>query len=385
MSQTDANTMAHPLKRTPLYDLHLKLGARLVPFTGYEMPLQYTAGILKEHLHTRASAGLFDVSHMGQIMLRPRSGVLADAAHALEQLVPADILGLAPARQRYGLFTNAAGGILDDLMISNRGDHYLLVVNAARKDADEAHLRTHLAPICEVQRSDRALLALQGPKSESVLASLAPACASMRFMDVREMIVAGAACIVARSGYTGEDGFEISVPEEAATCVAEALLSHADVAPIGLGARDSLRLEAGLPLYGSDLDEATTPVEADLSWAISKSRRTGGARSGGFPGAGIILGQIANGASRRRAGLRPEGRQPVREGAQLFADAEGQQPAGVVTSGGFGPSIQAPVAMGYLATRFAAPGTKLFAEVRGKYIPLEAVTLPFVAHRYKRD
>jgi len=207
----------------------------------------------------------------------------------------------------------------------------------------------------------------------------------MRFMDVREMIVAGAACIVARSGYTGEDGFEISVPEDAATCVAETLLSHTDVAPIGLGARDSLRLEAGLPLYGSDLDEATTPVEADLSWAISKSRRAGGAHSGGFPGAEIILGQIENGASRRRAGLRPEGRQPVREGVQLFADAEGQQPAGVVTSGGFGPSIQAPVSMGYLATPFAAPGTKLFAEVRGKYIPLEAVTLPFVAHRYKRD
>jgi len=385
MSQTDASTMAHPLKRTPLYDLHLKLGARMVPFAGYEMPLQYTAGILKEHLHTRALAGLFDVSHMGQIMLRPRSGVLADAAHALEQLVPADILGLAPARQRYGLFTNAAGGILDDLMISNRGDHYLLIVNAALKDADEAHLRTHLAQICEVQRSDRALLALQGPKSESVLASRAPACATMRFMDVREMTIAGAACIVARSGYTGEDGFEISVPEDATTCVAEALLSHGDVAPIGLGARDSLRLEAGLPLYGSDLDETTTPVEADLSWAIPKSRRTGGARSGGFPGADIILGQIENGASRRRVGLRPEGRQPVREGVQLFADAEGQQPAGVVTSGGFGPSIQAPVSMGYLATRFAAPGTKLFAEVRGKYIPVEIVTLPFVAHRYKRD
>lgn len=385
MSQTDANTMAHPLKRTPLYDLHLKLGARMVPFAGYEMPLQYTAGILKEHLHTRASAGLFDVSHMGQIIVRPRSGVLADAAHALEQLVPADILGLAPARQRYGLFTNAAGGILDDLMISNRADHYLLIVNAARKDADEAHLRTHLAQICEVQRSDRALLALQGPKAEAVLASLAPACASMRFMDVREMIVAGAACIVARSGYTGEDGFEISVPEDAATCVAEALLSHADVAPIGLGARDSLRLEAGLPLYGSDLDETTTPVEADLSWAISKVRRTGGLRSGGFPGSDIIFGQISNGVLRRRAGLRPEGRQPVREGVQLFADAEGVEQAGAVTSGGFGPSIQAPVSMGYLATRFAAPGTRLFAEVRGKYIPVEAVTLPFVAHRYKRD
>lgn len=385
MSQTDASTTAHPLKRTPLYDLHLKLGARMVPFAGYEMPLQYTAGILKEHLHTRASAGLFDVSHMGQIIVRPRSGVLADAARALEQLIPADILGLAPARQKYGLFTNAAGGILDDLMISNRADHYLLIVNAARKDADEAHLGTHLAQICEVKRSHRALLALQGPESETVLASLAPACAAMRFMDVREMIVAGAPCIVARSGYTGEDGFEISVPEEAATGVAEALLSHADVAPIGLGARDSLRLEAGLPLYGSDLDEATTPVEADLSWAISKSRRAGGLRSGGFPGAEIILGQIANGAPRLRAGLRPQGRQPVREGVQLFADAEGQQPAGAVTSGGFGPGIQAPVSMGYLATPFAAPGTKLFAEVRGKYIPLETVTLPFVAHRYKRD
>lgn len=385
MSQTDASTTAHPLKRTPLYDLHLKLGARMVPFAGYEMPLQYTAGILKEHLHTRASAGLFDVSHMGQIIVRPRSGVLADAARALEQLIPADILGLAPARQKYGLFTNAAGGILDDLMISNRADHYLLIVNAARKDADEAHLGTHLAQICEVKRSDRALLALQGPKSETVLASLAPACAAMRFMDVREMIVAGAPCIVARSGYTGEDGFEISVPEEVATGVAEALLSHADVAPIGLGARDSLRLEAGLPLYGSDLDEATTPVEADLSWAISKSRRAGGLRSGGFPGAEIVLGQIANGAPRLRAGLRPQGRQPVREGVQLFADAEGQQPVGAVTSGGFGPGIQAPVSMGYLATRFAARGTKLFADVRGKYIPLETVTLPFVAHRYKRD
>ncbi|MGR3715645.1 MAG: glycine cleavage system aminomethyltransferase GcvT, partial [Thermohalobaculum sp.] len=252
----------------------------MTPFAGYDMPVQYPPGIMKEHLHTRAHAGLFDVSHMGQVVLRPKSGDLADAALALERLVPVDILGLAEGRQRYALFTSEAGGILDDLMVANRGDHLFLVVNAACKDADEAHLRAHLSDACEIERLDgRALLALQGPEAAAVLAAMAPESTEMRFMDVRALTLAGAACIVSRSGYTGEDGFEISVPDDAAVALARALLAHEAVEPIGLGARDSLRLEAGLCLYGSDLDPTTSPVEASLLWAMQKARRAGGARA----------------------------------------------------------------------------------------------------------
>jgi aminomethyltransferase len=356
----------------------------MVPFAGYEMPVQYSLGVLKEHLHTRTAAGLFDVSHMGQVLLRGKSGDSADAARTLERLMPVDILGLAPWGQRYAFFTNEQGGILDDLMVANCRDYLLLVVNAACKAADEAHLRAQLGNECEVERLDRALIALQGPKAEAALALLAPECTSMRFMDVRTLTLMGAECMVVRSGYTGEDGFEISIPADIAREIAEELLANAGVAPIGLGARDSLRLEAGLCLYGSDIDDRTTPVEAGLSWAIQKARRRRGARGGGFPGAEVIFGQLEHGAPRCRVGLRPEGRAPVRAGASLYAEADANAPLGSVTSGGFGPSLNAPIAMGYLPVAFEVPGTTVFAEVRGKRLPVSVTRLPFIEPKYKR-
>jgi aminomethyltransferase len=360
-------------------------GGKMVPFAGYEMPVQYPAGVLKEHLHARSAAGLFDVSHMGQLALRPKSGKVEDAALALERLVPQDIVAVAPGRQRYAQFTNGDSGILDDLMVANFGDHLFLVVNAACKAEDEAHLRAHLSEACVIDSlTDRALIALQGPRAESALAKLCADVSAMRFMDTGPRQVAGFDCFVSRSGYTGEDGFEISVPAEHAETLATALLENADVLPIGLGARDSLRLEAGLCLYGHDIDTTTTPVEGALEWSVQKSRRTGGARAGGFPGAEKILTQFEKGASRRRIGLRPEGRAPVREGALLFSDGASGEPIGRVTSGGFGPSLNAPVAMGYLPTSLAADGTQVFAEVRGQRLPLQVAAMPFVANTYKR-
>ena len=375
----------HPLKRTPLHALHLSLGARMVPFAGYEMPVQYAAGVLREHLHTRTKAGLFDVSHMGQLALRAKSGRIEDTAVALERLLPQDILSLPAGRQRYGQFTNEAGGILDDLMVANFGDHLFLVVNAACKEADEAHLRALLSDSCLIEPlPGRALLALQGPKAESILARFCGEAPSLRFMDAGQRKVAGLQCFVSRSGYTGEDGFEISVPAEQAELVARALLEDGDVMPIGLGARDSLRLEAGLCLYGHDIDTTTTPVEAALEWSIQKSRRSGGARAGGFLGADKILAQLANGAPRRRIGLKPEGRAPVREGAPLFTDQSSAEPIGAVTSGGFGPSLNAPAAMGYVPTALSAQGTQLCAEIRGQRLPLRIAATPFVPNTYKR-
>ncbi len=379
-----ADTATTSLKHTPLHALHVELGARMVPFAGYEMPVQYPKGVLKEHLHTRAAAGLFDVSHMGQIVMRAKSGNARDAARALERLVPVDILGLAPGRLRYAFFTNAHGGILDDLMVANCGDYLLLIVNAACKAADEAHLRAQLENECEIERLDRGLIALQGPKAEAALALLAPECTSMRFMDGRTLTLMGAKCLVLRSGYTGEDGFEISTPADIAHEIAEELLANADVAPIGLGARDSLRLEAGLCLYGSDIDEGTTPVEAGLSWAIQKVRRSGGAREGGFPGAEAVLRQLEHGAPRHRVGLRPEGRAPVRADARLYAEVDASTLVGSVTSGGFGPSLGAPIAMGYLPAALAVPGTRVFAELRGKHLPVAVTALPFIVPKYKR-
>jgi aminomethyltransferase len=371
--------------KTPLHALHVELGARMTPFAGYDMPVQYPLGIMKEHLHTRASAGLFDVSHMGQVNLRPKSGDLADAALALETLVPVDILGIGEGRQRYALFTNPEGGIRDDLMVANRGDHLFLVVNAACKDADVAHMRAHLSETCEIERlDDRALLALQGPMAGAVLEAMAPESAEMRFMDVRDLILNGAECIVSRSGYSGEDGFEISVPNKDAESLARALLAHEAVEPIGLGARDSLRLEAGLCLYGSDLDPTTSPVEASLIWAMQKARRAGGDREGGFPGAARILDELANGTSRRRVGLLPEGRAPVRGGSAVFASEDAAEPVGIVTSGAFGPSLGAPMAMGYVPADLAATGTRLFAEVRGKKLPVKVADMPFIKPNYKR-
>ena len=374
------------LRRTPLFALHAELGARMVPFAGYEMPVQFPAGILKEHLHTRTAAGLFDVSHMGQLLLRPHSGRVADAALALESLAPIDVLGLPIGRQRYAFFTNETGGILDDFMVANRGDQLALIVNAARKADDEAHLRERLAAACHVEPlPDRALLALQGPQAEAVLTALVPEAAAMRFMDVHTLALAGIPCDVSRSGYTGEDGYEISVPASHAEELARVLLKNSAVAPIGLGARDSLRLEAGLCLYGSDIDATTTPVEADLVWGIQKTRRGGGERQGGFPGAEAIFEQLAQGPVRRRVGLRPQERAPIRHGTQLYCGDTHTTPVGVVTSGGFGPSVQAPVAMGYVAREQSAPGARVFAEVRGKRMPVEVCTLPFVPHHYKRN
>ena len=373
------------LKRTPLHALHVAAGGKMVPFAGYDMPVQYPAGVLREHLHTRNAAGLFDVSHMGQIALRAKSGRPEDAALALERLVPQDILSIPAGRQRYAQFTNQAGGILDDLMVANFGSHLFLVVNAACKAEDEAHLRAHLSDVCEIEPlAGRALIALQGPKAESVLAPLCADAPAMRFMDAGPRRVDGIDCFVSRSGYTGEDGFEISVPAEQAERLAKLLLEDSDVLPIGLGARDSLRLEAGLCLYGHDIDTTTTPVEGALEWSIQKSRRNGGARAGGFPGADKILPQLENGAPRRRVGLKPEGRAPVREGAALFADATSSEPVGAVTSGGFGPSLNAPVAMGYLPTALATSGGLVFAELRGQRLPLRIAPMPFVPNTYKR-
>lgn len=384
MADAAACPAGEALRRTPLHALHAELGARFCPFAGYDMPVNYPAGVLKEHLHTRDAAGLFDVSHMGQIEIRARSGAFEDAARALEFLVPVDVLGLASGRQRYALLTNEAGGIIDDLMVARLGDRLVLVVNAANKAADETHLRAGLGEACEVSALDRALIALQGPAAEAALARLAPDAAATRFMDFIDADILGAPCMISRSGYTGEDGFEISTPTEAAEKIARALLEDDRVQPVGLGARDSLRLEAGLCLHGADIDAATTPVEASLAWAIQPVRRAGGARAGGFPGADRILSELESGPTRRRIGLRPEGRAPVRAGAKLFADAASAEPVGTVTSGGFGPSVGGPVAMGYLPTQISETGAQVFAEVRGQRLPVTVAALPFVPARFKR-
>jgi glycine cleavage system T protein (aminomethyltransferase) len=385
MSGHGAPSSVQALRRTPLHALDGELGARMVPFAGYDMPLHFPPGILKEHLHTRAAAGLFDVSHMGQIALRPLSGNVADAARALEQLVPMDIIGLQPGRQRYAFFTSPSGGILDDLMVANLGDRLLLVVNAARKTADEVHLHASLSAKCSVELlSERALMALQGPEAAAALARIAPECTQMAFMDVRVLELLGAQCVVSRSGYTGEDGFEIACHADIAREIAEALLEDPAVAPVGLGARDSLRLEAGLCLYGADIDETTTPVEADLAWAIPKPRRRGGVREGDFPGAPIILEQLDSGTERRRVGLAPVGRMPVRTGALLYSAEDAGEPVGAVTSGVFGPTVQVPVAMGYLPTELSAPGTRIFAEVRDKRLAVDVTGLPFIVTKYAR-
>ncbi len=370
------------LLKTPLHQMHSDLGGKMVPFAGYEMPVQYPLGVMKEHTHTRTKAGLFDVSHMGQVILRGES--YASAAMALERLVPVDILGLGENRQRYGFFTNENGGIMDDLMIANRGDHVFVVVNAACKAADIEHMVSHLRDISVHEVTGRALLALQGPAAETVLAGMNARAAEMRFMDVATLTLAGAECWVSRSGYTGEDGYEISVPSDQAVSLASDLLAHPGVEPIGLGARDSLRLEAGLCLYGHDIDTGTTPAEAALTWAIQKVRRSGGARAGGFPGAEKILNELTGGASRKRTGLQPEGRAPMREGVELFASADDSTPIGKITSGGFGPTVGGPVAMGYAPSEVSSVGTTLYGELRGKRQPLTVTALPFVPANFKR-
>ena len=364
--------------KTPLYDLHVSLGARMVPFAGYAMPVQYPAGIIAEHNATRAAAGLFDVSHMGQALLCG-----GDPVTSFERLVPGDIAGLATGRMRYTLLLNDAGGIRDDLMVTRIEENgvpaLFLVVNAACKDADFDHIATQLGGDAELQiLEDRALLALQGPKAERVLGELAPECRDLVFMQGVEMTLDGAAAYVTRSGYTGEDGFEISVPNEAVEDLARRLLAHDDVAPVGLGARDSLRLEAGLCLYGHDIDETTSPIEAGLAWAVGKRRRA----AADFPGAEVILDHLTDGPARKRVGILPEGRAPVREGA-VIRDA-GDTEIGMVTSGGFGPTVGGPVAMGYVNSASAAMGTALNIELRGRTVAATVADLPFVPANYKR-
>ncbi len=373
-------TPSENLQKTPLHPLHGECGARMVPFAGYEMPVQFPTGVMKEHLHTRSAAGLFDVSHMGQAELQADG----DVAGALERLVPGDLKALGPGQMRYTLLLDDRGGILDDLMVTRppdpaMQDRLFLVVNAACKDADFTLIADRLAGVASLSRAaDRALLALQGPAAAKVLARLVPEAATMTFMTAAPARIDGADVLVSRCGYTGEDGFEISVPDDAADGLARRLLAEPEVAPIGLGARDSLRLEAGLCLYGHDIDTTTTPVEAALTWAIGKRRRA----DGGFPGAAPILRQIAEGVTRRRVGLVPEGRAPAREGTEI-TDPEGR-PIGTVTSGGFGPAFGGPVAMGYVAVDHAAPETAVRLVVRGRPLPARVARMPFVPQRYYR-
>ena len=366
------------LARTPLYDLHVELGARMVAFAGYHMPVQYSGGIIGEHQHTRTAAGLFDVSHMGQVRLHGDA-----AAAALESLSPVDACDLEPGHMRYSVFTDETGGVLDDFLVANTGGDLFAVVNAACKSDDISRMQSSIGAECVVEElRERALLALQGPESAGILQALAPESAELSFMTIAPLEVAGAPCLVSRSGYTGEDGFEISVPAEHAESLARRLLEFEAVAPIGLGARDSLRLEAGLCLYGQDLSRNTSPIEAGLAWTIAAVRRAGGARAGGFPGEARILDELERGASRRLVGLRPRGRAPVRAGVELV-DADGAA-IGSVTSGGFGPSVGGPVAMGYVGSKHRRPGTVVQAVVRGRHLPTEVVALPFVERRYHR-
>lgn len=363
------------LKRTALYELHVAHGGKMVPFAGYEMPVQYPAGILTEHNHTRAKASIFDVSHMGQIALRG-----ADPSTALETLVPGDIAGLAPGRMRYTMFTNETGGILDDLMVTNVGEYLFLVVNAACKDSDIAHLKDRLPGGIEVEILDnRSLIALQGPAAAAIMARYAPGADTMPFMTALPFEIDGSRLAVTRSGYTGEDGYEISIPSDAALRITELFLSAKDVEFAGLGARDSLRLEAGLCLHGHDIDETTTPVEAALTWSIGKRRRA----AGGFPGDTVIKQQIADGVARKRVGILPDGKAPAREGTGI-TDADGA-PIGTVTSGGFGPSVEGPVAMGYVDIAHATTDTPVNLVVRGQPRPGRIAPMQFVPNRYYRE
>lgn len=371
-------------RRTPLYDLHVALGGKMVPFAGYELPVQYPTGILAEHLHTRSAASLFDVSHMGQARITG-----ADAARWLEVVLPGDIQGLAPGRTRYSLLLNEVGGTIDDLLVTRppedeRGDRLFVVFNASRKSVDAPYLQTRLSPAIAVELlDDLALLALQGPGSAAVMSRLAPGSEELVFLSQAPLAVAGIPCRVSRSGYTGEDGFEISVPAARAVELAETLLAQPEVKPAGLGARDSLRLEAGLCLYGHELDETISPVEAAIAWTIGTRRR----KEANFPGAPRILREIAEGPSRLRVGLKVEGRLPVREGAELTSPLADGQPGSVVgrvTSGGFAPSLGGPIAMGYVAAPFARTGTPLLASVRGKQQPVSVVPLPFYRTSYRK-
>ncbi len=360
-------------KRTPLYDLHVELGGKIVDFAGWEMPVQYPMGIMGEHKHCREKAALFDVSHMGQVILKGEG-----AAAKLEALVPAALSGLPEGKARYTFFTNADGGIMDDLIVSNAGDHLFVVVNASMRHQDIPHMAAHLDGVEVIEIFDRALIAVQGPAAENVVGDLCPAVRDMKFMETAVVDILGVECRASRLGYTGEDGYEISIPEAHAVEIARAFLAHEDCEPAGLGARDSLRLEAGLCLYGNDIDNSTSPIEASLNWAIQKRRRT----EGGFPGAARIQRELAEGAAKKLVGIKPEGRAPARAGVEVQS-MEGEA-LGVITSGGFGPTVAAPVAMGYVLAEHAKPGEKVNLIIRGKAQPAEIVSLPFVQQNYKR-
>ena len=375
--------MTQSLRKTPLNALHREFGAKLTEFAGYEMPVQYGLGILGEHQHTRKKAGLFDVSHMGQVILSGQS--YEETALSLEKVLPMDVLGLEIGRQRYGFLTNDDGGILDDLMFSNRGDHIFVVLNAACKDSDIKYLRSLLEPNISIKEiENRALIALQGPASEAVLGKCHPQIKNMKFMDVETLPIDGSECWISRSGYTGEDGFEISIPAKAAEPITRSILSNQNVEFIGLGARDSLRLEAGLCLYGHDIDQATTPVEASLTWAIQKARRSNGSRASGFIGSEIILKQLAGGTNKKRVGLLPQTRAPMREGVEIFATETSKEAIGKITSGGYGPTVGYPIAMGYINSEYANSEDDLFGELRGKRVPVKVSNLPFVPLNFKR-
>ena len=375
--------MTQSLRKTPLNALHREFGAKLTEFAGYEMPVQYRLGILGEHQHTRKKAGLFDVSHMGQVILSGQS--YEETALALEKVLPMDVLGLEIGRQRYGFLTNDDGGILDDLMFSNRGDHIFVVLNAACKDSDIKYLRSLLEPNISIKEIEsRALIALQGPASEAVLGKYHPQIKNMKFMDVETLPIDGSECWISRSGYTGEDGFEISIPAEAAEPITRSILSNQNVEFIGLGARDSLRLEAGLCLYGHDIDQATTPVEASLTWAIQKARRSNGSRASGFIGSEIILKQLAGGTNKKRVGFLPQTRAPMREGVEIFGTETSKDAIGKITSGGYGPTVGYPIAMGYINSEYANSEDDLFGELRGKRVPVKVSNLPFVPLNFKR-
>lgn len=361
------------LRRTPLYDLHVELGAKMVGFAGWDMPVQYPMGVLGEHNQCREKAAVFDVSHMAQVELRGDG-----AAEKLESLVPASITPLAEGKARYTFFTDENGGILDDLIVSNAGDYLFLVVNASMREQDIPHMRAHLDGVEVIEITDRALVAVQGPKAEDVVGELCPAARELKFMETTVAEIMGAECRISRLGYTGEDGYEISIPEDRAVEITRAFLAHVDCEPAGLGARDSLRLEAGLCLYGNDIDRSTSPIEANLIWAIQKRRR----EEGGFPGAERIQDEISNGVSRKLVGIQPDGRAPARAGVEIQDEAGNT--LGQITSGGFAPTVGGPVALGYVSSSHAEPGTKVNLIVRGKAQPATVANLPFVQQNYKR-
>ena len=373
------------LHRTSLYSLHRELNAKTIPFAGYEMPVNYPLGILNEHVHCRKSAGLFDVSHMGQIKISSKSISMHELAGELEKLIPIDLISLSKDRQRYGFITNEKGGVIDDLMISNRGDHFFVVVNASRKEVDTNYFREKLISEVDILvETQRSLVALQGPLAERALSSIIQGIESMNFMDVRNILFNNEEIYISRSGYTGQDGFEISLSDNVAEIFCRNLLNIKEVEAIGLGARDTLRLECGLCLYGQDLDEEITPVEAGLSWAIQKVRRTNGERAGGFPGAEIILDQIDKHPNRKRIGLLPVGKAPIRHGTKLFKDETGSQEIGIVTSGGYSPTTEKPISMGYLEGSSIEEDKLVYGEVRNKLLPLKIMKLPFVKTSFKK-